>query len=182
MLSPWQNTDGYLSAKERAKRPHDLCAKHHQIDDHNADEHHHGVPLDLLGAFGCFFFQVVLFDLPHIKADHLKVHPLVIAAQHTDQATHHIGQHGTANTGLKVNEGIFIVASLHIGNRLVELCAKIFACYPTVGGKDFQHIPVVLQILPNRQGKAGNLTLNELTALFYKVKDTVIGGEPQRHR
>ena len=58
----------------------DFGAEHNQINNHNADQHHHRVAQNLLWSFCCFFFQVILFDLTHIEADHFKVHPLVIAA------------------------------------------------------------------------------------------------------
>ena len=81
----------YQLAKERPERTHNLGTEHHQVDDHNANQHHHRVTLDLFGTFGSFLFQIVLLDLTHIEGNHFEVHPLVIAAQDTNQATDHIG-------------------------------------------------------------------------------------------
>ena len=74
-----------------------------------------------------------------------------------------------------MDEGVFIVAGLHIGNRLVQLRAEVLARHPAVGSKDLQHIPVIFQILPDGKGKARDLILNELAPLFHKVKNLVIG-------
>ena len=81
-----------------------------------------------------------------------------------------------------MDQGVFIVAGFHVGNGLVQLRAEVLACYPAVRGQDFQHIPVVLQVLPNGQGKPGDFAFNELAALLDKIEDAVIGREPQCHR
>ena len=72
-------------SKESAQGAHNLGTEDHQVDNHDTDEHHHGVTLDFLGAFGGFFFQIILLNLPHIEREHLKVHLLIVTAQCADQ-------------------------------------------------------------------------------------------------
>ena len=43
-------------SKESAQGAHNLGTEDHQVDNHDTDEHHHGVTLDLLGALGRFLF------------------------------------------------------------------------------------------------------------------------------
>ena len=64
--------------------------------------------------------------------------------------------------------------TFHIGNGLVQFRAEVLACYPAVGSQDLQHIPVVLQVLPNGQCKPGDLAFNDLSPLLNKIKDAVI--------
>lgn len=46
---------GCLS-EESPQGAQDFRTQHHQVDDHDADQHHHGIALHLLGAFGGLFF------------------------------------------------------------------------------------------------------------------------------
>ena len=172
-VGPFHSQSDY--PKKAPKEPDNLGTEDHQVDDHDTDEHHHGVTLDFLGTLGSLLFQIVLLNLPHIEADHLEVHPLVVAAKYANQSPDYIRQHGAADAGFKMDEGVFIVAGFHIGNGLVELGSEIFARYPAVGSKDLQHISVIFQILPDGKGKARNLILNELAPLFHKVKNLIIG-------
>ena len=171
----WKYRGGCRLAKERPERTHNLGTEHHQVDDHNTNQHHHRVTLDLFGTFGSFLFQIVLLDLTHIEGNHFEVHPLVITAQDTNQATDHIGQHGAANAGFKSNEGIFIVAGLHISNGLIQFGAEVFPSHTAVGSQNFKYIPVIFKALADGQSKSGNLALDQLAALFNKIKGCIVG-------
>ena len=70
--------------KKGSQRAYDFNRQNDHIDKQDAEEHHHGIFLHLFGTFGCFFFQVVLFNLAHVKYQHFEIHLLVIAAQGTD--------------------------------------------------------------------------------------------------
>ena len=85
------------------------------------------------------------------------------------------GQHGAANAGFKSNEGIFIVAGLHISNGLIQLGAEVFPSHTAVGSQNFKYIPVIFKALANGQSKSGNLALNQFAAFFNKIKGCIVG-------
>ena len=74
-----------LSLKKGPEGPDDFYGQDDHINKQDAEYHHHGIFLHLLGAFSGFFFQIILLNLPHIEREHLKVHLLIVTAQCADQ-------------------------------------------------------------------------------------------------
>ena len=66
-----------------------------------------------------------LFNLPHIEHQHLKIHLLVIAPEGADEPAHDIRQHSAPYPVLEMEQGIFIVAGLHVCHGGIQLLSEM---------------------------------------------------------
>ena len=119
-----------------------------------------------------------MFNLTHIKGEHLKKHLLIVTTEGPDQAPDNIREHGAANPVLEAQQRIFIIPGHHIRNGYVQFMPQLRTCHTAVGGQDFDNIPVILQIVCNGNRKARQFRLNDFLSLFYIVKGFIIGGKP----